>query len=36
VTMALAGRSVAPNTVRLIAEALLAAKPVEGIDTLLL
>jgi transcriptional regulator with XRE-family HTH domain len=36
VTMALAGRPVAPVTLKRIALALLAAKPVEGIDSLLL
>jgi transcriptional regulator with XRE-family HTH domain len=36
VTLALAGRPVAPSTLKHIAQALLAAKPIEGIDTLLL
>jgi DNA-binding Xre family transcriptional regulator len=36
VTMALAGRPIAPATLKRIALALLAAPPVEGIDSLLL
>jgi lambda repressor-like predicted transcriptional regulator len=36
VTAALGGRSVAPRTLRLIAQALLAQPPIDGIDSLLL